>query len=60
MGLFGRSLSICGSEPISAPYTLYKWGRGGGGGEVNQREGGRGNSLQSWVENTNMTQIYKL
>ncbi len=26
----------------------------GGGGELNQREGERGNSSQSWVENTNM------
>jgi hypothetical protein len=25
------------------------------GGEMNQREGWRGNSSQSWVENTNMT-----
>jgi hypothetical protein len=27
------------------------------GGELNQREGERGNSSQSWVENTNMTQV---
>jgi hypothetical protein len=25
-------------------------------GELNQREGGRGNRLQGWVENTNMTE----
>ncbi len=27
---------------------------GGEDGELNQREGQRGNSSQSWVENTNM------
>ncbi len=27
----------------------------GGGGELNQREGKRGNSSQSWVKNTKMT-----
>jgi hypothetical protein len=26
-----------------------------GGGELNQREEGRGNSSQSWIENTNIT-----
>ncbi len=35
-------------------------GKGGGGhgmgGELNQREGERGNISQSWVENTNMTE----
>ncbi len=30
--------------------------RKGGGGELNKREGERGNSSQSWVENTNMTE----
>ncbi len=29
-----------------------------GGGEVNQRRSYRGNSSQSWVENTNMTRLY--
>jgi hypothetical protein len=29
--------------------------KGGRGGELNQREEERGNSSQSWVENTNMT-----
>jgi hypothetical protein len=30
-------------------------GNGGGGGGLNQREGERGNSSRSWIENTNMT-----
>jgi hypothetical protein len=33
----------------------YSHMEGGEGGELNQREGERGNSSQSWVENTNMT-----
>ncbi len=36
-------------------YVLYFYfGKGGGVGELNQREGQRGNSSQSWGENTNM------
>ncbi len=35
-------------------YTYYHR-EGGEGGELNQREGEMGNSLQIWVENTNMT-----
>ncbi len=31
-------------------YSIYL-----GGGELNQREGEKGNSSQSWLENTNMT-----
>jgi hypothetical protein len=50
-------------NPISPPYThcirvngiLIHTGKGEGGGELNQREGERGNSSQSCVENTNMT-----
>jgi len=30
----------------------------GEGGKLNQREGERGSSLQSWVENTNMTDCF--
>ncbi len=54
--------------PSPPPYTLYiqytcihytvylfTQGRGEGGGELNQREGERGNSSQSWVENSNNT-----
>jgi hypothetical protein len=49
--------------PYSPPYTLYTCIQytyshregGGGAGDLKQREGGRGNSSQSWVENTNMT-----
>jgi hypothetical protein len=40
---------------ISCTLTL---GSGEGEGEVNQREGERGNSSQSWAENTNMTDLY--
>ncbi len=38
-------------------YTIYLFTQGGGGvgAELNQREGERGNSSQSWVENTNVT-----
>jgi hypothetical protein len=36
-------------------YTVLDTGKGGRGGDVNQREGLRDNSSQSWVENTNMT-----
>jgi hypothetical protein len=37
-------------------YTVYLFTQGRGGwGELNKSEGKRGNSSQSWVENTNMT-----
>ncbi len=36
-------------------YIVFDTGKGGGGGELNQREGQMGNSSQSWVENTNMS-----
>ncbi len=36
-------------------HTVYLFTQGRGGGELNKREGERGNSLQNWVENTNMT-----
>jgi hypothetical protein len=36
-------------------HIIIPTGKGEGGGELNQREGYRGNSSQSWVENTNMT-----
>ncbi len=36
-------------------YTAYLFTRKGEGGELNRREGQRGNSSQSWVENNNMT-----
>jgi hypothetical protein len=41
-------------EGLPTVYTVYLFTYGGGGGEFNQREGYRGNSSQSWVENTNM------
>ncbi len=62
-GLSDRCLSVWRPEPhIPPPYTLYTLiqysyshrERGSGGG-WNLREGERGNSSQSWVENTNMT-----
>jgi hypothetical protein len=51
-------------NPMPSPhnYTLYTCmiyhtysHEGGGGRELNQREGESGNSSQSWVENTNIT-----
>ncbi len=38
--------------------TVYLFTPGRGGGELNQREGERGNTGEypSWVENTNMTE----
>jgi hypothetical protein len=52
-------------NPITPPppYTLHTvyvypvnlFIRGRGGGRLNQREGAKGNSSQSWVENTYMT-----
>ncbi len=37
-------------------YIVYLFTQGeGGGGELNQRDGYRGDSSQSWVENTNLT-----
>jgi hypothetical protein len=33
----------------------FTYSHRGEGGELNQREGERGNSSQGWVENTNMT-----
>jgi hypothetical protein len=62
-GLCGtsRCLSVWGPEPHTSPpsttvyvYTVYVFTQGRGG-EWNHREGERGNSSQSWVENTNMT-----
>jgi hypothetical protein len=56
-----RQMFICKRHrtpnPPPPPYTLYLCihGVGWGGGELNRREGERGNSSQSWVENTNMT-----
>jgi hypothetical protein len=45
--------------PPSPLHTIYVFTvyniHTGKGGELNQREGWRGNSSQSWVENTNMT-----
>jgi len=61
-----RQVFIClrPKTPYPPSYTLYmcigtvylfiQEGEGAGG-ELNQREGVRGNSSQSWVENTNMT-----
>ncbi len=47
------------SPPLYTLYTCiqytYSHREGGEGGELNQRKGERGNSSQSWVENTNMT-----
>jgi hypothetical protein len=65
-----RQVFICLSPRTCTPpphYTLYTFLQystqylfnihtgTGGQGELNQREGYRGNSSQSWVENTNMT-----
>ncbi len=44
----------------SVIYCNLIQGRGEGGGELNQREGLRGKSLQSWVENTTMTDCFSL
>ncbi len=41
--------------PLLHTVYLFTQGREGAGGELNKREGVRGNSSQSWVENTNMT-----
>ncbi len=42
--------------PHPCIHTVYLFTQGkGGGGELNQRAGERGNSSQSWVKNTNMT-----
>jgi hypothetical protein len=65
-GLCGRCLSVWGQEPHTPPpishFTLqtcikytYSHREGGRGWEMNQREGERGNSSQSWIENTNIT-----
>jgi hypothetical protein len=56
------------SEAPPPNYTLYivmyTYSHREGGEELNQREGYRGNSSQSWVDNTNMTDcivlVYKL
>ncbi len=61
--LYVKRLSgTCLSEPYipPPPYTLYAcihhtYSHRDGGGGVNQREGEKGNSSQSWVENTVMT-----
>jgi hypothetical protein len=57
-----RQVFIClrPGTPYPPPYTLYTciqytYSHREGGGELNQREGERGNSSQSWVENINMT-----
>jgi hypothetical protein len=43
------------SHTLSVYTVLYfEFGKGGGR-QVNQKEGERSNSSQSWVENTNMT-----
>ncbi len=61
-GLCGRCLSVWGPEPQHPPslhtvyvYTVYLFTQRKGGGRLNQREGKRGNSSQSWVENTSTT-----
>jgi hypothetical protein len=45
--------------PLHTVYGVYSilihTGKGGVGWEFNQREGQRGNSSQSWVENSNLT-----
>ncbi len=54
---------LCGRTPYHPPpplytvyvFTVYLFTQGRGGGKLNQREGHRGNSPQSWVKNTNMT-----
>jgi hypothetical protein len=61
--LWGRCLSVGGPEPHTPPpYTLYtsiqytySYRERGKGGELYQREGEMGNSSQSCVEKTNMT-----
>jgi hypothetical protein len=44
-------------HPLPATYCLYilYFYTGKEVGELNKREGKRGNNSQSWVENTNMT-----
>jgi hypothetical protein len=49
--LCGKCLSVWGPEPQTPP-PLHTVGEGG---ELSQREGEKGNSSKSWVENTNMT-----
>ncbi len=41
-------------------HTAYMYIHTGKGGELNQREVLRGNSSQSWIENTNTLTNYKL
>ncbi len=47
-------------------YILYTYmyiftqGKGGSGGKLNLREGWRGNSSQSWIKNTNITECISL
>jgi hypothetical protein len=60
-----RQVFIClrAKTPYTTPlhtvyvHTVYLFTQGGvkGGGELNQREGEKGNRIQSWVENTNIT-----
>ncbi len=58
----GVYLSEAQNPIIPSPYTLYTCIQNtfslrdrGSVGEFNHREGGRGNSSHSWVEDTNMT-----
>jgi hypothetical protein len=58
-----RQMFICLTEaqnPIPHPshytqYTCIQYTYSHRGGELNQREGLRGNNSPSWVQNTNMT-----
>jgi hypothetical protein len=43
------------SHTLSVYIVLWHGEGGEGWGELNEKEGLRGNSSQSWVENTNMT-----
>jgi hypothetical protein len=71
-GIYGRRISVKGTEPHTPPppplthcirvYNILIHTGKGGGVELNQREGERGNISQSWVEKTVMTEspVYKL
>jgi hypothetical protein len=53
--VFYRTQQYNTPHPPSQPHILY-FDTGEGGGELNQREGG--NSSQSWVENTSITDCF--
>jgi hypothetical protein len=50
---FAAGVYLSETQNPPPPPTLYLFTQGRGGGELNQRDGVRGFSSQSWVENTN-------